>query len=170
MTDVAGKEEGIQRLFRAMPQEGRVEWIGARPSKGARMIELETVRISVDEGLDGDRFDGGQTRKRQVTLIQREHLNAVANILGKESIDPQWTRRNLVISGINLQALKNTRFQIGSVVFEGIGNCPPCSQMEDNLGVGGFNAMRGHGGLCAKVVVDGQIAVGDSVRFLELAS
>ncbi len=77
---------------------------------------------------------------------------------------PELLRRNLVVSGINLLALKGRKFQIGTVILEGTTPCAPCSKMEDALGPGGFNAMRGHGGLCARVLQEGEIAVGDQVK------
>ncbi len=158
----------LRVLFETMPQVGRVEMIQVRPAKGAPVESLAAVKATVAGGLDGERTDGGKTRKRQVTLIQQEHLSAVAGILGREQLDPALTRRNLVVAGINLRALLHARFQIGEAVFEGTVECPPCSLMERNLGPGGYNAMLGHGGLCAQVVQDGLIRVGDPVRWLEL--
>jgi MOSC domain-containing protein YiiM len=65
--------------------------------------------------------------------------------------------------GINLLALKGRRFQIGEAVLEGSGLCHPCSRMEEALGHGGYNAMRGHGGLTTRIVRSGRIALGDPV-------
>jgi MOSC domain-containing protein YiiM len=69
-----------------------------------------------------------------------------------------------VVSGINLLALKGQRFYVGDVLMEGTKPCAPCSRMEKALGPGGYNAMRGHGGICAVVLAGGDIAVGDAVR------
>jgi MOSC domain-containing protein YiiM len=66
-------------------------------------------------------------------------------------------------SGINLLALKDQQFQIGEVLFQGTGICAPCSRMEETLGNGGYNAVRGHGGITAKVLKVGTISIGDSV-------
>ena len=60
-------------------------------------------------------------------------------------------------------ALKGRRFRIGEALFEGTQPCDPCSRMEEALGPGGYNAMRGHGGLCARVLRDGVISVGDEL-------
>jgi MOSC domain-containing protein YiiM len=73
-------------------------------------------------------------------------------------------RRNLVVSGINLHALRYQRFTIGDVFFEARALCHPCSRMETALGRGGVAAMLGHGGLCCTIVRGGQIAIGDALR------
>ena len=156
----------MKELFDIMPQTGTVEWIGLRPEKKAELLEVKRVRVVLSKGLVGDHYKGS-SGKREVTLIQKEHLNAVASILKKNTIDPSLTRRNLVISGINLQALKDQRFTIGEeVVLETTGLCHPCSRMEQNLGPGGYNAMRGHGGITTKVIKEGTIKKGDTVKLL----
>jgi MOSC domain-containing protein YiiM len=99
-----------------------------------------------------------------VTLIQHEHLATVAALLGRDAIDPAVLRRNIVVSGINLLALQDRTFQLGETVLEGTGPCEPCERMELNLGAGGYNAMNGHGGICAKVVAGGVVRVGDVVN------
>ncbi|MFK7821766.1 MAG: MOSC domain-containing protein, partial [Planctomycetaceae bacterium] len=90
----------------------------------------------------------------------------VASLLNRDEVKPEDVRRNLVISGINLQALKKARFRIGEVEFEGTGDCHPCSRMEYNLGDGGYAAMRGHGGITTRVTKPGTIHVGDEVTIL----
>jgi len=72
-----------------------------------------------------------------------------------------------VVSGIPLVALKGRRFRVGEVVLEGTAPCDPCSRMEAALGPGGFNAMRGHGGLCARIVSGGTMRLGDVVEALQ---
>ena len=91
----------------------------------------------------------------------------IAALAGVPMVTPQQLRRNLVIAGINLLALKGQRFQIGEVILEGTAPCAPCSKMETALGPGGFNAMRGHGGLCARVLQGGMIRLGDTVSMLQ---
>ena len=128
------------------------------------MQALESVAVTPGKGLDGDRFKGRETSKRQVTLIQKEHLHAIASYLGREAIGPDVFRRNIVVSGVNLLALKDKTFCIGGVVLEYTGLCHPCSKMETALGPGGYNAMRGHGGITTRVVKGGEVALGDNVQ------
>ncbi len=152
----------MRELLSSIPQTGCVEWIGVRPARRENLTKLPEVHAAMD-GLMGDRFSGGEKAKRQVTLIQQEHLIAIASILKQQEIDPSLLRRNIVVSGINLQALKEQQFKIGEAVLFGTGNCPPCSRMEENLGPGGYCAMRGHGGITAYVLQPGKICLGDSV-------
>jgi MOSC domain-containing protein YiiM len=101
---------------------------------------------------------------RQVTLISEEFMQQIAHFTGLSTIDPVLLRRNLVVSGINLNALRHQRFQIGDAVFEATALCHPCSRMEAALGKGGVAAMIGHGGLCAKILSTGYITVGDRLE------
>ena len=150
------------------PQPGTVTWIGLRPAKRQPMLEVPEAFARLDTGLDGDHYAGRPGSKRQVTLMQAEHLAAVGAYLGKEAVDPLLLRRNIVVRGINLLALKDKYFKIGEAEFEYSGECHPCSRMEQNLGPGGYNAMRQHGGILARVVREGRIRVGDKVEvFLE---
>jgi MOSC domain-containing protein YiiM len=152
----------LSELMNTLPQAGRVEWIGIRPARRADVEVLSMATASANGGLDGDHYakPGG---KRQVTLIQSEHIDAVASMLGVPRIDPAPLRRNIVVSGINLLALKDKSFRIGEATLRFTGLCHPCSLMESTLGPGGYNALRGHGGITASVVGDGRIALGDSV-------
>ena len=152
----------MRDLLERFPRPGRVAWIGVRPARRAPLEPRELVDARPGGGLDGDHYRGG-SGKRGVTLIQAEHLPAIAALAGAERIDPTLLRRNLVVSGINLQALKGWRFRVGSALLEGTGLCHPCSRMEEVLGAGGLNAMRGHGGLNARVIEAGRIRLGDPV-------
>ena len=163
---MTNEQSPMKQLLKTMPQVGRVEWIGVRPLRNGEMQVVDQVAASCESGLAGERFDGGKSRVRQVTLIQHEHLSAVASILGRPHVSPTLTRRNIVVAGINLLALQDRQFQIGTAILEGTGLCQPCSRMEANLGPGGYNAMRGHGGITARIIQDGSIQLGDEVRAL----
>ena len=152
-------------LMRTLPRSGQVRWIGLRPRRDVPMHQVDSVLVT-EAGLDGDRYDkpGG---KRGITLIQAEHLPVIAALAGLDHIAPATLRRNLVVAGLPVIALKGRRFRIGEALFEGTGDCDPCSRMEAALGPGGFNAMRMHGGLTARIVQGGRIRVGDAVEPLE---
>ena len=159
-------ETVIKDLFKIIPQKGNVEWIGVRAKKKENLLVVESVKVKKATGLAGDHFNSTLSGKRQVTLIQLEHLSAISSILGAKIIDPKLTRRNIVVSGINLLSLKHQQFRIGNVVLKTTGICAPCKRMEENLGLGGYNAMRGHGGITATVIEEGEIKLGDIVELI----
>jgi len=156
----------MHALMSQFPRAGTVQWIGVRPARDVPMRELDAAEATTGRGLAGDRYAGG-SGKRGVTLIQAEHLPVIASLAGHEAVGPATLRRNLVVSGIALAALKGHRFRIGEVLLEGTDACDPCSRMEDALGVGGYNAMRGMGGLCARILEGGTLRLGDSVAWVE---
>jgi MOSC domain-containing protein YiiM len=149
-----------------LQRTGRVEWIGLRPARGQAMREVAQAEAVDGKGLVGDRYASG-SGKRGVTLIQAEHLPVIAALSGHASVPAALLRRNVVVSGLPLAALKGRRFRIGGAVLEGTGDCDPCSNMERALGPGGFNAMRSHGGLCARIVAGGVFRLGDAVVALD---
>jgi MOSC domain-containing protein YiiM len=156
-------DSALAMLMSTLPRSGVVRWIGVRPGRASPMVERVRVEAVAGGGLVGDRYAGG-SGKRGVTLIQSEHLPAIAALSGHDAVPPALLRRNVVVAGLPLVALQGRRFRIGTAVFEGTGECDPCARMEKALGPGGFNAMRGHGGLCARIVADGSFAVGDAVE------
>lgn len=158
----------IAQLLATLPQEGRLEWIGLRTVRRSPPQEVSEAEVITDRHLAGDHASPKPGGKRQVTLMQHEYLRAVAGFLGlPEPVAPGRLRRNLVVSGLNLLALKGRRIQIGEdVILDITGECHPCSRMEEELGPGGYNAMRGHGGLTAHIAQGGRLRVGDVVRVL----
>ncbi len=156
------QDSELGRLFGQFPRAGRVQWIGLRPARDVPMRAVDMVEAATGGGLAGDRYSGG-SGKRGVTLLQAEHLPAIAALSGHAEIAPATFRRNLLVSGIPLVALKGRRFRIGGVLLEGTDACDPCSRMEAALGPGGYNAMRGMGGLCARILEGGAIRAGDEV-------
>jgi len=153
----------LGRLMAAPFRPGRVEWIGLRPARREPIVSVASVELLAGRGLAGDRYarlDGG----RQVTLITAESLATIASHLGRVDVAPEELRRNLVVRGINLLALKGRRFRVGGAELEYAGECHPCSRMEEVLGPGGYNAMRGLGGITARVVSAGPVRVGDAIR------
>jgi MOSC domain-containing protein YiiM len=153
----------LAKLLDAPVRPGRVTWLGLRPERRAPMEVAGVLHLETGRGVSGDRYsklDGN----RQVTLIGAENLAAIGAFLGTASVDPEAVRRNIVIEGLNLRALKERRFRLGEAILQTTGECHPCSRMEEILGIGGYNAMRGQGGITAKVLRGGMVKLGDGVE------
>lgn len=157
----------IRDLNKPAQIEGRVEFIIVRgsPREEARSVTntLALAGIGLAEDRLGQRGEP-ELSTRQVTLIQAEHLAVIARLARVDHVDPVGLRRNLVVSGINLLALKIAKLQVGAALLEVVGPCQPCSRMEETIGPGGYAAMRGHGGMTARILTGGPIRVGDIVR------
>lgn len=157
----------IRDLLKPPHVVGRVEAIVVRadPRQPARAVAATQALAGI--GLADDRLGRrgeSELSTRQVTLIQHEHLPVIAALAGVPAVDALALRRNLVVSGINLVALKNARVRVGDALLEIVGPCQPCWRMEEAVGPGGYAAMRGHGGMTARVLEGGAIAVGAAVR------
>lgn len=143
---------------------GKVEWIGLRSERRGEVVVVDQAEAVVDLGLMGDhRMKKTPGSARQVTLISSEYIQQICHHTGHAAIDPRLLRRNLVISGMNMNLLRYQRLQIGEVILETNALCHPCSRMDEALGKGGTAAMFGYGGLCAKVIQGGTFTVGDAV-------
>ncbi len=157
--------------FAADLAPGRLDWIGVRPGRREPLVALEQVEAIAGLGLEGDhRVTKTPGSARQVTLISREFITQIEHFTGLADILPATLRRNLVISGINLNALRRQRFRIGTALFDTTALCHPCSRMEEALGKGGVAAMIGHGGLCAKIIESGTLHLCDAVQVIPPAA
>lgn len=168
---IVGGMADLRELATRFPRTGRLEAIFLRTARGEPVLRPAAALARHGQGLDGDRSARGRGGgKRQVTLLQAEHLPVVAALLGRDALDPALLRRNLLISGLNLLAARTLfadralQLQIGpEVVLELTGPCEPCSKIEDTLGPGAYNALRGHGGVTARVLRGGRVSIGDAV-------
>ena len=152
----------LGKLLAAPMRPGRLAWIGPRPARRAAIVLSPSATLIAGQGIVGDRYQ--TTHDGPLTLIAAEDLAAIAAFLGLATLSPDLLRRNLVTSGINLAALKEQRFRIGTALLETSGDCAPCSRMEEVLGPGGYNAVRGHGGILARIIEGGTVSVGDAIH------
>lgn len=143
----------------AADPHGRIEALQVRPARRVPVVACEAWDLASDA-------DHGRSEKRAVTLIQAEHLPAMAAMLGRP-VDFERTRRNVLVSGLNLSACVGRQVALGDVVLELTVPCHPCKRMDEAFGTGGFAAMYGHGGWCARIVTAGVLRVGDVVRLAD---
>ena len=101
----------LQILLDTLPQKGEVIWIGIRLSRKEALLPIPFVEAISNKKLKGDHYTGGS--KRQVTLIQQEHIDAIKSIMRLSDLSPSTLRRNIVVRGLNLLSLKNKVQLIG---------------------------------------------------------
>jgi MOSC domain-containing protein YiiM len=176
LSGLPGAALNLRELTTRCATSGRLEAIILRPGRDVRSVRVDSVQAVAGAGLLGDRSaqrarPGPSGSKRQVTLLQAEHLPLIATWSGHAVVDAAALRRNLVVSGLNLLGARSPFADqplwlcLGDeVVLELTGPCDPCSKMEAVLGPGGYNAMRGHGGMTARVLQGGPLRVGDRVH------
>ena len=143
---------------------GRLEAIWLKRAHRGKMDEVTDATAIAGQGLEGS---VDRSRRRQVTIIQREAWNALMEQLDAD-VSPSSRRANLMISGVNLEDTRGRTLRIGGVRFAIGGETTPCERMDEAL-PGLRDAMRPHwgGGVFAQVLDDGSIAVGDEVSWEE---
>lgn len=122
----------------------------------APMIEVEEVECVAGKGLRGDRFFGWkEDYKGQVTFFEHEQYERLCAHFGEAGLPPSVFRRNLITRGVDLNELIGTEFEVQGVRFLGTQESAPCHWMNQAFAEGAEEALKGHGGLRAKVLSDG---------------
>jgi MOSC domain-containing protein YiiM len=135
-------------------------------------LDVARVKCRAGWGLEGDRFYGYRPEyKGQVTFFAWETFAAAKEKFSAPALLPSAFRRNVLVEGIDLTALIGERFSLGGIAFEGMGESRPCHWMNSAVAAGAEDWLRGQGGLRAKILTDGELAVGatELVRLQKVA-
>ncbi|MEM9160663.1 MAG: MOSC domain-containing protein [Verrucomicrobiota bacterium] len=124
--------------------------------------EVEQVECVEGKGLKGDRFfDYRDNFKGQITFFAREVIEEVATRTGIQNIDASSFRRNIVTSGVDLNELIGSEFEIDGVRFSGVEECAPCFWMNEAVGEGVEDLLKGRGGLRCRILKSGTLTRGE---------
>ena len=137
-----------------------------RPARRTAVHSVTEARVEAGRGLVGDHASA-RNADRGVTLITTGDIEAVAERLG-QAIDPRSLRRNLLLEASSQFLRIGQRYVAGEVILQITGPCAPCGRMREFLGEPGFQAMRGHGGMTARVIRGGGLRVGEIFKPLQL--
>lgn len=132
--------------------------------RGKPTHSVDAVRAVPKHGLEGDRHFHHVPRrsKREITLIEKEAIDA---LVAEHDIELEYgeARRQIVTEGVSLNDLVGRRFRVGEVECEGTVLCDPCHHLEKLTHPGVQEGLSNRGGLCARILTEGTIRVGDPV-------
>jgi hypothetical protein len=127
-----------------------------QPAGQTPMIAVPEVECVAGKGLKGDRFFGWKENyKGQATFFSLEVYESLCARFSVHDLPPSVFRRNIIVQGADLNALIGQEFEIQGIRFLGTEESRPCYWMNEAFAPGAEEAMKGHGGLRAKVLSDG---------------
>lgn len=157
---------------------GRLDAVCITTAAGAPMLTQSHVQAIAGRGLAGDRYEQGIGKfsgrfevaagARELSLIDASAV-AECNVRLDSHLGACDFRRNLVISGLDLNALHDAVLAIGNVRLRVVGGCPPCSYLSRLLGVDALRGLRHIGGARAAIIESGLLTVGAAVEVIRLA-
>lgn len=130
--------------------------------KRGPMDSVEQAVMQMGEGLAGNANQGG---RRQVTILERENwAELMTEVNG--TLPPSARRANLLIDGLSLYRSAKRVLRIGSCRIRILGETRPCERMEEAWpGLQAAMSRAWTGGAFGEVLDDGEILVGDPVRW-----
>ena len=130
-------------------------------SESYQIVEKQSVALVARRGIEGDRFfDFKEDYKGQITFFSESTVEAVKNDLGHSEATALLFRRNVVLSGVDAEDLIGKRFRIGELEFTGSCEAAPCFWMDEAVGDGTHEFLKGRGGLRARIIKGGSLALG----------
>ena len=131
------------------------------------LVEVPQIECVAGHGIRGDRFyDYRDDYKGQITFFSLEVFEGLARHFGLTNKSPGAARRNVVVSGVELNDLIGEEFSIQGVRLRGTAHCRPCYWLDQAIAPGAEKFLEGNGGLRAQILSDGVIAVGDAQLLL----
>ncbi|MQA33556.1 molybdenum cofactor biosysynthesis protein [Modestobacter roseus] len=131
----------------------------------ARPVErVDRIEVRAGLGVVGDRYFGKPAhRDASVTVLAAEAVEALAAELGAGPLDPLATRRNVVLRGAEVEALRGVEFSLDGIVLAGGRPAHPCAWLDRVLAPGAHRGMRGRGGVRCAPRSDGVLRLGPAV-------
>ena len=127
------------------------------------LIEVPSIECVAGHGIRGDRFyDYRDNYKGQITFFSFEVFETLASHFGPTNTSAGAVRRNVIVSGFDLNDLIGEEFSIQGVRLRGTAHCRPCYWLDQAIAPGAEKFLEGNGGLRAQILSDGVIAVGEA--------
>ena len=147
---------------------GKIEAINITNISGENTFYINQAFLEKGKGIVNDRYYGNfKEKKEQVTLINLEEINNFNNQI-KLNIDAKDFRRNIIISGINLNELINKKIKINEVNLIIREICQPCKYLQDKLKTPSLVKMLvNKSGVRAEIIKSGSLSVGDTIKIIK---
>lgn len=127
-----------------------------QPADAHPILAVDKVECVAGRGLRGDRFfDFKENYKGQITFFSAEIYDELRAAFGVTDRDPSAFRRNVITRGVDLNTLIGQTFTLQGIRFEGVAECSPCYWMDQAFAPGTEAALKGRGGLRARILDDG---------------
>jgi len=127
------------------------------------VVACESVTCTAGKGIVGDRYYGhSEDYKGQITFFSSEVATEMQEHFKLEELDRSTMRRNVLVSGVDLNALIGKRFRIGELIFVGSEECTPCFWMNEAVSEGALDWLKGRGGLRCRIETSGTLKTGET--------
>ena len=147
---------------------GKIEAINITNISEENTFYVNQATLEKGKGIVNDRYYGNfKEKKEQVTLISLEEINNFNNQI-KQSIDAKDFRRNIIVSGLNLNKFINKKIKINEVTLKIHEICQPCKYLQDRLKIPGLVKMLlNKSGVRAEIISSGSLSVGDTIKLVK---
>ena len=121
--------------------------------------EVDSVECVAGKGLVGDRyFDHKEDFKGQITFFDHAVYEKIKQDFNLPDLEPWVFRRNVIVAGVDLNSLTGQHFSIQGIEFEGSEESRPCYWMNEAVAEGVEAALKGCGGLRARILSSGTLS------------
>ena len=152
---------------------GTLEHIYLVGEKRGETEAREKIELEAGLGIVGDRYHTHAKRclstedpvpENHLSLIDKSVLD---DFLANQAKDSDLTyadfRRNLITSGIDLNALVDKEFMVGSARCRGVELCEPCAFLAATVHRGVLPGLVNRGGLRAIIIKSGSAEIGSTI-------
>jgi len=144
---------------------GKIEAINISNISEANTFYVNQAYLEKGKGIVNDRYyENFKEKKEQVTLISLEEINAFNNHVN-QNIEPKDFRRNIIVSGIDLNKLIDKQIKINQVILKIHEICQPCKYLQDKLKLPSLvKLLVNKSGVRAEIIKSGNLSVGDTIK------
>jgi len=144
---------------------GKIEAINISNVSEKNTFYVNQAYLEKGKGIVNDRYYGNfKEKKEQVTLISLEEINKFNRQIN-QNIEPKDFRRNIIVSGLDLNQLINKQIKINNITLKIHEICQPCKYLQDQLKIESLvKILVNKSGVRAEIITSGMLSVGDKIQ------